>query len=95
MRPQMKWPILTLALMAALPSSALGGEEDARSKQLDTILTKAVAPGQPGLAVLVKKDEHILFEKGYGVRIRDIHACGTAEPRSGSATSSNDSRWIA
>jgi CubicO group peptidase (beta-lactamase class C family) len=68
MRPQMKWPILTLVLMAALPSSALGDEEDARSKQLDTILTKAVAPGQPGLAVLVKKDGHILFEKGYGVR---------------------------
>jgi CubicO group peptidase (beta-lactamase class C family) len=68
MCPQKKWQILTLVLMAALPFTALCAEEDARAKQLDTILTKAVAPGQPGLAVLVKKDGQVLFAKGYGVR---------------------------
>ena len=68
MRPLKKCRVLALVLMAALPFPTLGAEEDARAKQLDTILTNAVAPGQPGLAVLVKKNGHILFEKGYGVR---------------------------
>jgi CubicO group peptidase (beta-lactamase class C family) len=67
MCPRMKWRILAVALITALPFSSLRAEEDARAKQLDAMLTKAVAPGQPGLAVLVKKDGHILFEKGYGV----------------------------
>jgi CubicO group peptidase (beta-lactamase class C family) len=68
MRPQTKWWILALVLMTALPYAALGADEDARAKQLDAILTKAVTLGQPGLAVLVKKDGHSLFEKGYGLR---------------------------
>ena len=68
MRPRIKWPILAAALMTVLPVTSLCTEEDARAKQLDAMLTKAVAPGQPGLAVLVRKDGHILFERGYGVR---------------------------
>jgi len=46
----------------------LGADEDARAKQLDAILAKAVTSGQPGLAVLVKKEGTVLFEKGYGLR---------------------------
>jgi CubicO group peptidase (beta-lactamase class C family) len=65
---RMKWRILAAALATALPFTLPCAGEDARAKQLDAMLTKAVAPGQPGLAVLVKKDGHILFEKGYGVR---------------------------
>jgi CubicO group peptidase (beta-lactamase class C family) len=68
LRPPKKCRVLAVALMAALPFLTIGAEEDSRAKQLDTILTKAVAPGQPGLAVLVKKDGQLLFEKGYGVR---------------------------
>jgi CubicO group peptidase (beta-lactamase class C family) len=68
MRPQKKWRVLTLLLMTALPFPTLGAEEDVQTKQLDAMLTKSVTPGQPGLAVLVKKDGRVLFEKGYGVR---------------------------
>lgn len=73
MRPQKKWRVLALLLMTALPFRTLGAEENVRSNQLDALLRKAVTPGQPGLAVLVKKDGQILFEKGYGLRkIRGI-----------------------
>ena len=65
---QANWRILALVLMTALPYAALGADEDARAKQLDAILAKAVTSGQPGLAVLVKKEGTVLFEKGYGLR---------------------------
>jgi CubicO group peptidase (beta-lactamase class C family) len=73
MRLQKKWRVLALLLITALPFPKLGAQENVRTKQLDAMLRKAVTPGQPGLAVLVKKDGRILFEKGYGVRkIRGI-----------------------
>jgi CubicO group peptidase (beta-lactamase class C family) len=68
MRPQKKWRVLALLLVTALPFPTPGAEENVRTKQLDALLRKTVTPGQPGLAVLVKKDGQILFEKGYGVR---------------------------
>ena len=68
MRPQTNRRILALVLMTALPYAALGADEDVRAKQLDAILAKAVTSGQPGLAVLVKKEGTVLFEKGYGLR---------------------------
>src|SRR5258708_19022422 len=61
--------ILALVLMTALPFAALGADEDARAKQLDAILAKAVTSGQPGLAVLVKKEGTVLFQKGDGLRM--------------------------
>src|SRR5258706_16358864 len=68
MSSQANWRVLALVLMTALPFAALGADEDARVKQLDAILAKAVTSGQPGLAVLVKKEGTVLFEKGYGLR---------------------------
>jgi len=68
MHSQMIRRLPALILLFVLPVARLRAGEDARAKQLDAILTKAVAPGQAGLAVLVKKDGHIFFEKGYGVR---------------------------
>lgn len=53
MRPQTKWQILALVLLIALPTFA--ADQDVRRQELDAILSKAVAPGQPGMAVLVKK----------------------------------------
>src|SRR5258708_39524547 len=67
MLSQANWRILALVLMAALPFAALGADEDARAKQLDAILAKAVTSGQPGLAVLVKKEGAVLFGKGDGI----------------------------
>ena len=65
---QLNWRLLVLTLMIAPSLAVLRAEEDPRSKQLNTMLRKAVHPGQPGLAVLVKKDGKIVFERGYGVR---------------------------
>src|SRR5258707_6558338 len=56
--------ILALVLMTALPYAALEADENAHAKQLDAILAKAVTSGQPGLAVLVKKEGTVLFEEG-------------------------------
>jgi CubicO group peptidase (beta-lactamase class C family) len=67
MRPQTKWQILALGLMIAFPLTTFAADKDVRAKELDAILSKAVAPGQPGMAVLVKKAGTVLFEKGYGV----------------------------
>jgi CubicO group peptidase (beta-lactamase class C family) len=38
------------------------------SRQMNDTFSEIVAPGDPGFALLVKKDGHIVFEKGYGVR---------------------------
>src|SRR5260370_12150115 len=65
---QANWRILALVLLTALPFAALGADEDARAKQLDAILAKAVTSGQPGLAVLVKKEGTLPFAKGSGLR---------------------------
>jgi len=67
MRPQTKWQILALVLLIALPLTTFAADQDVRAQELDAILSRAVAPGQPGIAVLVKKAGIVLFEKGYGL----------------------------
>lgn len=37
-------------------------------QQLETVFAGEIHPGEPGLAVLVKKDGRVVFEKGYGLR---------------------------
>jgi CubicO group peptidase (beta-lactamase class C family) len=59
--------ILMLVLMIAFPLTTFAVDEDVRAKELDAILSKAIVPGQPGMAVLVKKTGSVLFEKGYGL----------------------------
>jgi len=68
MRRHMIRRLPALILLFVLPVARLRAGEDAKAKRLDAILTKVVTPDQPGLAVLVKKDGHTFFEKGYGVR---------------------------
>ncbi len=43
-------------------------EQKDTSEQIDRRLSGLVRPGEPGLAVLIKKDRQTVFEKGYGVR---------------------------
>jgi CubicO group peptidase (beta-lactamase class C family) len=38
------------------------------TKQIDSIVAPLVTPASPGVAVLVKQDGRVIFEKGYGVR---------------------------
>lgn len=78
MFPQTNWRILALFLMTVFPFTLLRGQEDPPAKQLDAILTKAVTSGQPGLAVLVKKEGTVLFERGYG--LRRIKGCAPISP---------------
>jgi len=53
---------------------ALGIETKAQTpaspteKQVDAIFSAVTQENSPGLAVLVRKEGHTLFEKGYGVR---------------------------
>jgi CubicO group peptidase (beta-lactamase class C family) len=68
MRFETDWRSLAIALMIVPLLPAIGAEKDPRSTRLDAMVTKATRPDQPGLAILVKKDGHILFERGYGVR---------------------------
>src|SRR5262249_3758042 len=37
-------------------------------KRFEAIFSESVAPNSPGLAVLVKKEGKVLFERGYGIR---------------------------
>jgi CubicO group peptidase (beta-lactamase class C family) len=61
--------LLTLAMesKAQVPASVM-------EKETDAIFSKVTQENEPGLAVLVRKDGRILFEKGYGVRDLRTHA---------------------
>ena len=63
--------ILFLAALSAAAKPASGQEAD--PQQAQAIFAHLVKPGDPGLAVLVKKDGRVLLERGYGVR----HTGGT------------------
>jgi CubicO group peptidase (beta-lactamase class C family) len=61
-------------------AEAAGPSPDARwSARIDPIFSSLIQPGDPGVAVLVKKDDHILFEKGYGVR--DLRSRAKIDPQ--------------
>ena len=41
---------------------------DTLQARIDSVFSSLIPPNQPGVAVLVKQNGKILFEKGYGVR---------------------------
>ena len=58
-------------VMAVLFSGALGGErpaDDPIATRIDALFAPLSGGKSPGQAVLVRKDERIVFERGYGVR---------------------------
>ncbi|MGB8475179.1 MAG: serine hydrolase [Candidatus Acidiferrum sp.] len=57
--------VALLALAIEAHAQGLGSPIE---KQVDEIFTAVTQEHAPGLAVLVRKDGHTLFEKGYGVR---------------------------
>jgi CubicO group peptidase (beta-lactamase class C family) len=60
---------LFLMLMGASPFLATAvAQQQVTPQQLETVFAGEVHPGEPGLAVLVKKDGRVVFEKGYGLR---------------------------
>jgi CubicO group peptidase (beta-lactamase class C family) len=60
---------LFLMLMGASPFLATAvAQQQVTPQQLETVFAGEVHPGEPGLAVLVKKDGRVVFEMGYGLR---------------------------
>jgi CubicO group peptidase (beta-lactamase class C family) len=45
-----------------------GRDLSASNKEIVAILSAATEPDEPGLAAIVKKDGHVIFEQSYGVR---------------------------
>ena len=64
-----------LFVLAALSLQGVASSSDsALPGQIDSIFSGLVRPGDPGVAVLVKKNGNILSEAGYGVRDLRSHA---------------------
>ena len=65
---------LFAAVLLCLIAASMGifnaerNDAAARNKEIDAILSAVTKPNEPGLAALVKKDGHVIFERGYGVR---------------------------
>jgi CubicO group peptidase (beta-lactamase class C family) len=55
--------LVAITLQAAGPSP-----DNTLADRIDSIFSGLIQPSDPGLAVLIKKDGKILFERGYGVR---------------------------
>jgi CubicO group peptidase (beta-lactamase class C family) len=74
MRKRFAAVILCLLVAPIGIVTAEGYDEAAGNKQIDAMLSAATKPDEPGLVAVVKKDGHVTFEQGYGVR-----KLGTAE----------------
>jgi CubicO group peptidase (beta-lactamase class C family) len=56
------WCVLASTALAARPQNT-----ESRTR-VGEIFSAVVKPGEPGLTALVKKDGHVVFERGYGVK---------------------------
>jgi CubicO group peptidase (beta-lactamase class C family) len=57
-----------LLLVIGAPLARAKPQVDALQQKLDAIFAPVAGPKSPGLAVLVRKDARIIFERGYGAR---------------------------
>jgi CubicO group peptidase (beta-lactamase class C family) len=60
--------VLSLVAVPIGIFTAQGTDVSASNKEIDALLSAATKPDEPGLAAIVKKDGHVIFEQGYGVR---------------------------
>jgi CubicO group peptidase (beta-lactamase class C family) len=58
--------VLVLTAYAAARSSQAPGDE-ALAKKIDAVMSEIYKPGEPGAAVIVRKDGKTVFRKGYGL----------------------------
>lgn len=62
-------PLVALVLLARSgPARAAGPVDDAAlAKTIDAVMSEIYKPGEPGAAVIVRKDGRTVFRKGYGM----------------------------
>jgi CubicO group peptidase (beta-lactamase class C family) len=65
---------IVVLLVTLCGDTSGSASENGIEKKIDGLMLSVTQPDAPGLAVLVKKDGKILFEKGYGVRELNSHA---------------------
>src|SRR6266446_7775545 len=63
--------VALLTLGTAAKTSGQSSETPADNR-IDAVFSSVTSPNAPGLAVLVRKNGHAVFERGYGVR--DLHS---------------------
>ena len=73
MRTLLHLALSIVFLGAATHQAAAPDTRDAVEGQIDSLFVPITAPGDPGAAVLVRKDGKMVFEKGYGVRELRTH----------------------
>jgi CubicO group peptidase (beta-lactamase class C family) len=71
----------SLFLITLVAASSLFAQSTSKNlaKQLDSTFSGIASANAPGFAVLVKKDNKVVFEKGYG--LRDLRAKAAIDPR--------------
>ncbi|NTV80719.1 MAG: beta-lactamase family protein, partial [Candidatus Aminicenantes bacterium] len=70
MRTSLLAAVLTLgALLTAVAGQAGPGDaaDEALAKKIDAVMSEIYKPGQPGAAVIVRKNGETVFRKGYGM----------------------------
>jgi len=61
---------LTLFVLSALAAPAVAApraDDEALAKRIDAVMSEVYKPGEPGAAVIVRKDGRTIFRKGYGM----------------------------
>lgn len=69
--------VIMLAAVIQILSAQTAGREDL-AKKIDAVMSEVYKPGQPGAAIIVRKDSETLFRKGYG--LADLELGVPAEP---------------
>ncbi|MGA2362881.1 MAG: serine hydrolase [Candidatus Aminicenantales bacterium] len=69
--------ILTLSAYASA-RSAQASSDEALAKKIDAVMSEIYKPGEPGAAVIVRKDGKTIFRKGYG--LADLELGVAVEP---------------
>jgi CubicO group peptidase (beta-lactamase class C family) len=64
----MRHVVPTVVVAGLLAAVAIGQDDKTKDGGVEKIFSGIVRPGEPGLAVLVRRDGKTVFERGYGVR---------------------------
>jgi CubicO group peptidase (beta-lactamase class C family) len=78
-RRVLPWLLALLFVFLFTTSSRAQSSQDQTATALDAIFSPLTDARSPGLAVLVRKDGRILFERGYGVR--ELRSFGKIDPQ--------------